>query len=81
MIILNKGLKTIFLKISEYSLVIYLIHAFVIFLLNILLNKIGINPENFIFYPIIWFGTIVISYLFALLYEKTSTASILQLST
>ncbi len=66
----NNKITNILKKIGNYSLEIYLTHALILILLTKILNKIKISYEELLFYPIIWIGTLCLSYSFALLYRK-----------
>lgn len=66
----NNKITNTFKKIGNYSLEIYLIHALILILLTKILNKIKISYEELLFYPVIWIGTLCLSYSFALLYKK-----------
>lgn len=51
-------------SLGNYSFGIYLIHPMYIFLIyNLIFTKITLNPTNFLFYPLLYILTIVLSYI------------------
>lgn len=58
------------IKIGDYSLEIYLIHAFFISSLLVILARLSINYEMVLFYPILWVGTFALSFVFTYVYRK-----------
>jgi len=57
-------------SIGYYSLEIYLIHAFIIICLQKMLATITIKSDQFLFYPIVWLGTVLLSFGFAIAYRR-----------
>lgn len=56
-------------EIGDCSLEIYLLHPFVIILLNRLLDRFSISYDTVIYYPIMIAGAVVITFLLALFYR------------
>jgi peptidoglycan/LPS O-acetylase OafA/YrhL len=56
-------------SIGDYSLEIYLIHAYVILQLLKLMAVLHITCNQLTFYPIVWVATVIVSYGFALSYR------------
>jgi surface polysaccharide O-acyltransferase-like enzyme len=67
----KRGEKWIY-EIGRHSFGIYLVHAFVLNVCNILLGKINISFKNIIFYPVAFITTLIISFLVANLLSRLS---------
>ncbi|NOR44583.1 MAG: acyltransferase family protein [Candidatus Delongbacteria bacterium] len=63
--------------ISRYSFGIYLSHALILFALIRALKKVSILPDNVLFYVLTFIGTIVFSWLFCFITEKTKLSKYL----
>jgi peptidoglycan/LPS O-acetylase OafA/YrhL len=61
-------------SIGDYSLEIYLIHAYVIMQLLKVMATIHVKSNQLLYYVIVWVGTVVLSYGFAVVYRMVKTS-------